>query len=83
MRFFGFTNGLLITIGQHSIHIKDLTDSKASVNRTGKTDNKKEKVTADLQLHGDQGFQYTSYAYFNMTTSSQHNTVNVNTQKSI
>jgi len=28
---------------------------------------KKEKVTAGLQLHSDQGFQYTSQAYFNLT----------------
>lgn len=26
----------------------------------------KEKVTEDLQLHSDQGFQYTSHAYFNL-----------------
>jgi len=25
----------------------------------------KEKVPAELQLHSDQGFQYTSQAYFN------------------
>ena len=29
----------------------------------------KEKVTGELQLHSDQGFQYTSSAYFNLTTS--------------
>ena len=28
---------------------------------------RKEKVTAELQLHSDQGFQYTSHAYFNLT----------------
>ena len=28
---------------------------------------KAEKVTADLQLHSDQGFQYTSQAYFKLT----------------
>ncbi len=28
-----------------------------------------EKVTAELQLHSDQGFQYTSQAYFNLTQS--------------
>ena len=27
----------------------------------------KKKVTADLQLHSDQGFQYTSQAYFKLT----------------
>ena len=30
---------------------------------------RKEKVTADLQLHSDQGFQYTSQPYFNLTQS--------------
>ena len=29
----------------------------------------KEKVTAELQLHSDQGFQYTSQAYFDLTQS--------------
>jgi putative transposase len=27
----------------------------------------KEAVTAELQLHSDQGFQYTSTGYFNLT----------------
>ncbi len=30
---------------------------------------KKEKVTAELQLHSDQGFQYTSQAYYRLTQS--------------
>ena len=30
---------------------------------------KKEKVTAELQLHSDQGFQYTSQAYFKLIQS--------------
>ena len=30
---------------------------------------RKEKITAELQLHSDQGFQYTSQAYFNLTQS--------------
>ena len=30
---------------------------------------RKEKVTEELQLHSDQGFQYTSLAYFNLTQS--------------
>ncbi len=30
---------------------------------------KKEKVTAELQLHSDQGFQYTASAYFKLTQS--------------
>ncbi len=29
----------------------------------------KEKVTGELHLHSDQGFQYTSHEYFNLTTS--------------
>ena len=28
---------------------------------------KKEKVAGELHLHSDQGFQYTSQAYFNLT----------------
>ena len=30
---------------------------------------RKKKVTAELQLHSDQGFQYTSQAYFRLTQS--------------
>ena len=30
---------------------------------------RKEKVTAELQLHSDQGFQYTSQAYFKLIQS--------------
>ena len=30
---------------------------------------RKEKVTAELQLHSDQGFQYTSHGYFKLTQS--------------
>jgi transposase InsO family protein len=29
----------------------------------------KEEVTAEMQLHSDQGFQYTSHGYFNLTQS--------------
>ena len=36
---------------------------------TIKAAKKKEKVTGELQLHSDQGFQYTSNAYFNLTQS--------------
>ena len=36
---------------------------------TIKAAKKKEKVTVDLQLHSDQGFQYTSQAYFSLTQS--------------
>ena len=34
---------------------------------TIKAAKKKEKVTGELQLHSDQGFQYTSQPYFNLT----------------
>lgn len=34
---------------------------------TIKAAKRKEKVTEKLQLHSDQGFQYTSQAYFNLT----------------
>lgn len=36
---------------------------------TIKAAKRKEKVTAELQLHSDQGFQYTSQPYFNLTKS--------------
>lgn len=36
---------------------------------TIKTAKRKEKITAEVQLHSDQGFQYTSQAYFNLTQS--------------
>ena len=36
---------------------------------TIKAAKKKEKITAELQLHSDQGFQYTSQAYYNLTKS--------------
>lgn len=29
--------------------------------------NEKEKIAVELQLHSDQGFQYTSHAYFKLT----------------
>ena len=61
--------------------IRDLYDNSIVAHKTSKTQNvqlvlntikaakKKEKVTAELQLHSDQGFQYTSLAYFNLTKS--------------
>ena len=61
--------------------IRDLYDNSIVAHKTSKTQNvqlvlntikaakKKEKVTAELQLHSDQGFQYTSHAYFNLTKS--------------
>ena len=36
---------------------------------TIKVAKRKEKITAEVKLHSDQGFQYTSHAYFNLTQS--------------
>lgn len=36
---------------------------------TIKAAKRKEKITAELQLHSDQGFQYTSHAYYKLTQS--------------
>lgn len=59
--------------------IRDLYGNSIVAYRTGTEQNvdlvlntikaakKKEKVTVELQLHSDQGFQYTSQAYFNLT----------------
>ena len=56
--------------------IRDLYDNSIVAYKTGtqqtvnlvldtiKTAKRKEKVTAELQLHSDQGFQYTSHGYF-------------------
>ena len=61
--------------------IRDLYDNSIVAYKTGTEQNinlvlstiraakRKEKVTAELQLHSDQGFQYTSQAYFNLTKS--------------
>ena len=61
--------------------IRDLFDNSIVAYKTSRTQNiqlvlntikaakKKEKVTAEVQLHSDQGFQYTSQAYFNLTKS--------------
>lgn len=46
------------------------TSTKQTVNlvlNTIRLAKKKEKVTAELQLHSDQGFQYTSTGYFKLT----------------
>ena len=48
------------------------TGTEQSINlvlRTIHAAKKKEKVTAELQLHSDQGFQYTSHPYFKLTQS--------------
>ena len=59
--------------------IRDLYDNSVVAYKTGTDQNinlvlstvreakRKEKVTAELQLHSDQGFQYTSQAYFRLT----------------
>lgn len=59
--------------------IRDLYDNSIVAYRTGteqtvnlvldtiKTAKQKEAVTAEVQLHSDQGFQYTSHGYFNLT----------------
>ena len=61
--------------------IRDLYDNSIVAYKTGtqqtvnlvldtiKAAKRKEKVTAELQLHSDQGFQYTSTAYFKLTQS--------------
>ena len=61
--------------------IRDLYDNSIVAYKTGTEQNvnlvlstikeakRKEKVTAELQLHSDQGFQYTSTAYFKLTQS--------------
>ena len=61
--------------------IRDLFDNSIVAYKTGTEQNinlvlstiraakKKEKVTAEAQLHSDQGFQYTSQAYFKLTQS--------------
>ena len=61
--------------------IRDLYDNSIVAHKTGTEQNinlvlntikearRKENVTAELQLHSDQGFQYTSQAYFRLTQS--------------
>ena len=61
--------------------IRDLYDNSIVAYKTGTNQNinlvlstiraakKKEKVTAELQLHSDQGFQYTFQAYYSLTKS--------------
>jgi len=73
-----------IKTGQGTLYlsiIRDLYDNSIVAYKTGTEQNvnlvlstiraakKKEKVTAELQLHSDQGFQYTSQAYFKLTQS--------------
>ena len=73
-----------IKTGQGTLYlsvIRDLYDNSIVAYKTGTEQNvnlvlstirsakRKEKVTAELQLHSDQGFQYTSNAYFKLTQS--------------
>ena len=73
-----------IKTGQGTLYlsvIRDLYDNSIVAYKTGTEQNvnlvlstiraakRKERVTAELQLHSDQGFQYTSQAYFNLTKS--------------
>lgn len=73
-----------IKAGQGTLYlsvIRDLYDNSIVAYKTGTKQNinlvlstiravkRKEKVTADLQLHSDQGFQYTSHPYFKLTQS--------------
>ena len=73
-----------IKTGQGTLYLSviiDLYDNSIVAYKTGTEQNinlvlstiraakRKEKVTAELQLHSDQGFQYTSQAYFNLTKS--------------
>ncbi len=73
-----------IKTGQGTLYlsvIRDLFDNSIVAYKTGTEQNinlvlstireakKKEKVTAELQLHSDQGFQYTSHAYYRLTQS--------------
>ena len=60
--------------------IRDLFDNSIVSYKTSTTQNvqlvletikaakRKEKVTGELQLHSDQGFQYASQSYFALTT---------------
>ena len=73
-----------IKTGQGTLYlsvIRDLFDNSIVAYKTGTEQNinlvlstireakKKEKVTAELHLHSDQGFQYTSHQYFKLTKS--------------
>ena len=74
-----------IKTGQGTLYlsiIRDLYDNSIVAYKTGTEQNinlvlstiraakKKEKVTTELQLHSDQGFQYTSHPYFKLTQSN-------------
>ena len=73
-----------IKTGQGTLYlsvIRDLYDNSIVAYKTDKEQSiklvldtikaakRKEKITAEVQLHSDQGFQYTSHAYFNLTQS--------------
>ena len=73
-----------IKTGQGVLYLsvnRDLYDNSIVAHKTGTEQNvnlvlstiraakRKEMVTAELQLHSDQGFQYTSQAYYSLTKS--------------
>ena len=73
-----------IKTGQGTLYlsvIRDLYDNSIVAYKTGTEQNinlvlstiraakRKEKVTTELQLHSDQGFQYTSHAYYKLIQS--------------
>ena len=79
-----FTDISYIKTSQGTLYlsiIRDLYDNSIVAYKTGTEQNinlvlqtireaqKKEKVTAEVQLHSDQGFQYTSQAYYRLTKS--------------
>ena len=57
---------IMLDGGEHVIKIAG-AGAKQLVLSTLRAARKKEKVTAELQLHSDQGFQYASQAYFKLT----------------
>ncbi len=74
------TNISYIKTGQGVLYlsvIRDLYDNSIVAYKTGteqmistiRAAKRKEKVTAEVQLNSDQGFQYTSQAYFKLTQS--------------
>jgi len=72
--------------------IRDLYDNSIVAYKTGteqtinlvtetiKLAMKKEKITAELQLHSNQGFQYASKPYYHLTKIIWDNPINVKTR---
>ena len=87
-----------IKTGQGTLYlsvIRDLYDNSIVAYKTGTEQNinlvlstiraakRKEKVTAEVQLHSDQGFQYTSQPVFQANKILQHYAINVKKGKSL